>query len=493
MLEGLALITPNVLLYMTIAVIICTVVVMTPGLGGSFALAITLPFVFRMDAITGIAFIMAITTVNGTGNSVTSILFGIPGSASGVASIFDGFPMTQRGEGVRAVSAALFASLWGGVIGAIALAVSLPVLRPIVLAVRPPEFILIIVLAILAISFIGASDPLRGLISGGLGFMLAFIGLAPSSGAPRYDFGQLYLWDGLALVPVLLGLYAIAEMISLVQRGGSIASVPPQQNSMKQLGQGFMDTVRHFRVVAQSSIIGLWVGLAPGLGDGAAQYIAYSQAARTSKNRDLFGKGTVEGVIAADAATNSKEGGALVPTLAFGIPGSSTMAIVIAALLAFGIQPGPEMFTTHIDLVWMLVWILVITNFIAVAVSLGLVPLMRKLTAIRSSIIAPPILILALLGGYSTNNNILDIVVVIVFGFIGYMMKVFGYSRPIFLIGFVLGGLLESNYLLTMNVWGIAFLRRPLVIILIAVGVFMVAGPKVKELLSERSKEKASH
>lgn len=492
MLDGLALLTPTVLLYVTLAVVLCTVVMMTPGLGGSFALAISLPFVFRMDPVSGLAFIMGIVAINGTGNTVTTILFGIPGSSSSVASLFDGYPMTQRGEGVRAVSAGLFSSLFGGLIGAFAFAATLPILRPIVMAVRPPEFIIIILLAVISISFIGQGNALKSLISGGLGFMLAFIGLAPSSGAPRYAFGQLYLWDGLALVPLILGLYAIAEMISLFQKGGSIARIPPQTDSRRQIAEGFRDTIRHFRIVIQSSLIGLWVGLAPGLGDSAAQYIAYSQAVRSSKDPEKFGKGAIEGVIAADAATNSKEGGALVPTVAFGIPGSSTYAIVLAALLAFGIQPGPQMLTENMDIVWMLFWVLVLSNILAVGASLAFLPGIQRLTSVNSSIIGPPILVLAVLGAYSANSNIRDIIAVVAFGFIGYGMKVFGYSRPILLIGFVLGRLLERNMNLVMNVWGYAFLQRPIVLILIALTLVMFLQPWIKNMRARRRTEPTS-
>lgn len=482
MLEGLMLITPEVMLYVVIGVIICTVVVIIPGLGGLFALAILLPFVFRMDPITGIAFIMAMNVVNGTGNTITSILFGIPGSASGVASTFDGFPMTQRGEGIRAVAAGLTASTLGGLIGAVVLALSLPILRPIVLAFRSPEFFTLILVAIVFMAFIAGSDPLRGLISGGLGLLIALVGLEISTATERYTFGQLYLWDGLPLVPVLLGLYAVSEMISLMTRGGAIAQRSSGKGAGQQLLQGFRDAFIHWRAVLQSSAAGLWVGLAPGLGDAAAQFVAYSQVARSSKNRDQFGKGAIEGVIAADAATNSKEGGALIPTLAFGIPGSSSMAVVIAVFLAFGLQPGPEMLTTHINIVWMIIWIMVIANVLAAALCFGITPLLAKVTTLRASLIVAPILIFSVFGAYSTNYNFKDILVLFIFGVVGYLLKEFGYSRPIFLIGFVLGQVMEQHYLLSIRIYGYAFLQRPIVLVLLVLLAALVLGPYVKNV-----------
>jgi TctA family transporter len=479
MLDGLLLITPEVALYAALGVVVSTIVVIIPGLGGTFALAIFLPLVFRLDPATGIAFMLAITAVNGTGNTITSVLFGVPGSASGVASTFDGFPMTQRGEGIRAVSAGLTSSAIGGLIGAVVLALCLPFLRAIVLNFRPPEFFALIVMAMILMAFIAGIDKIKALISGGLGLMLSFVGMERSTGTQRYTLGELYLWDGLALVPVLLGLYAVTEMVGLMRRGGAIAQRVPQQGPVAQLAAGIKDTLRHWKAVLQSSAVGLWVGLAPGLGDSAAQFIAYTQVARTSKNRANFGKGEIEGVIAADAATNSKDGGALIPTLAFGIPGSSSMAIIIAGFIGLGLQPGPAMLAENIDLVWMIIWILVFANLFAAALCMGITPIMAKVTSLRASLIVPPILIASMFGAYSVNNNFLDIVVLLAFGVIGVLLKEFGYSRPIFLIGFVLGHLLEQNYLLSVALFGADFLTRPLVLVIFSAMVLIVAAPLV--------------
>lgn len=479
MLEGLSLITPEVALYAALGVVVGTVVVIIPGLGGTFALAIFLPLVFLLDPATGIAFMLAITAVSGTGNTITSVLFGIPGSASGVASTFDGYPMTQRGEGIRAVAAGLTSSAIGGLIGAVVFAIALPFVRAIVLNFRPPEFFALILTAMVLMSFIAGTDKLKALISGGLGLMLSFVGMERGTGTQRYTFGELYLWDGLSLVPVLLGLYAVTEMISLMRRGGAIAQRVPQQGPLLQLAFGIRDTLRHWKAVLQSSFAGLWVGLAPGLGDSAGQFIAYTQVARTSKNRANFGKGEVEGVVAADAATNSKDGGALIPTLAFGIPGSSSMAVIIAGFIALGLQPGPTMVTQNIDIIWMIIWILVFANLLAAALCMGITPLMAKVTSLRASLIVPPILIASMFGAYSTNNNILDIVVLLVFGLIGVLLKEFGYSRPIFLIGFVLGHLLEQNYLLSMRLFGADFLTRPIVLVIFGGLLLIIAGPLI--------------
>jgi len=479
-LSGLFLLNGAALIAMILGVLFGTVAAVTPGLGGLFAIAIILPFAFQFTPAVGISLIMAVTVVSGTGNTITSVLYGIPGSASGVATTFDGYPMSRRGEGIRAVSAGLSASVLGGIVGAITLAFALPALRPIVLLFRSPEFFALIVLALVFMAFVGQADPIKGLISGGIGLMLAFLGLEQSTASLRWTFGQLYLWDGLSLIPVVLGLYAITEMIDLIRQGSAINDSGQKDHWWVQMKQGITDPIRYWRATLQSSFAGLWVGMAPGLGDSAAQFVGYAQVARTSKNPKDFGTGIVEGVIAADAATNSKEGGALIPTLAFGIPGSSSMAIVIAAFLAFGIQPGPSMLRNNLDIVWMIVWILVIGNILGGIVALAITPAMAKVTELRTAIIVPPILVASIFGAYSATNRVGDVVTMMAIGILGWFFKTAGYSRAIFLIGFVLGQLLEGNYLLMMRVYGADFFTRPISGSLFVLIVLMLVGPLLK-------------
>lgn len=486
MLDGLSLITPEVLLFVVLGATVCTFIVIIPGLGGSFTLAMLLPFVFTLDdPLHGIALIIAVTVVSGTGNTLTSVLFGIPGSASAVASTFDGYPMTQRGEGLRAVGAGLSASVLGGVIGAIVLALSIPIMRPLVLAFRPPEFFALILLAMVFMAFAGGGDRLKAFISGGLGIMVSFIGMDGGTATQRWTFGELYLWDGLELIPMLVGLYAVSEMISLMRRGGAMADRPVQGRAVTQLLTGMRDTMRHWRVMLQSSFVGLWSGLAPGMGDSAAQMVGYTQAARFSKNRENFGKGEVEGVVAADAVTNSSEGAALIPTLALGIPGSSGMAIVLAGLMAIGLQPGPAMLTENVDVVYMIVGVLIIANIVAASLCLGIAPAMLKVTRLRASLVVPPILIAASFGAFTASGHFYDILVLLLAGLLGTALKEFGYSRPIFLIGFVLGPLVEHNYNLSMRIFGPGFLTRPITLALLGLIVLVVLGPFLVRLFKK--------
>ena len=481
MAEGLALLLdPILLFYVVVGVTVCTFVVVVPGLGGTFAIAILLPFVVRMEPLSGIVLIMAISAVNGTGNTITSVLFGIPGSASGVVSTFDGYPMTQRGEGVRAVTAGLMSSLVGGLIGAAVLAVSLPVLRQIVLAFRPPEFLLLICLALVVMASVGDGDRLPSLLAAGLGLLLSFVGMEPSTATQRWTFGAMYLWDGLHVVPLILGLYAVAEMIDLLRSGGAITNDTPQHGPWRQIRSGVADTLRYRRAVVQSSIAGVWVGMAPGLGDAAAQFVGYGQVARSSPRGAKFGTGEVEGVIAADAATNAKEGGALIPTLAFGIPGSSAYVLILAAFLALGVQPGPAMLTDSAHIVWLIIGVLVLANALAVGLCRVITPALAKVTHLDASYVVPPILLASVVGAYSVNRSYLDVVVLAVFAVVGVAFKATGYSRSMFLIGFVLGPMVERNLLLTGRIFGWSFLTRPLALLLFSALVVVILLPLVR-------------
>jgi putative tricarboxylic transport membrane protein len=480
MLEGLAQLTPEVFAYMILGIIVSTIIVIIPGLGGLFALAVMLPLAFTLEPVQGIAMLVAVSVVSGTGNTITSVLFGVPGSPGGVASILDGYPMARKGLGARAVAAGIGASVVGGLVGAAFLAVLLPVMRPLVLALGAPEFFVMIMIALIFMAYVGQGSLLRSIVAGGLGLMLSFVGLEQSTATQRFTFDVLYLWNGIQLVPMMIGLFAIAEMIELMKQGGSISQTGAKTSMKGQVGQGLRDVGRHWKTTAQSSATGLWVGIAPGMGDAAAQFIAYTQAARSSKHPEKFGTGIVEGIIASDAATNSKEGGALIPTLAFGIPGSSSMAVLLAAFVAFGIRPGADMLVSNVHIVWMIIWILVFGNLIAGLVCLSFIKPFAKLTTVRASVLVPPILVICLFGSYATTNNIGDVWVALVFGLVGYLMKVYGYSRATLLIGFVLGELLERNYLLSMRLFGLEFLLRPITMGLIALAVFILAWPVIR-------------
>lgn len=472
--SGLGQLTVEMLIVVLIATAISQVIAVVPGLGGIMAMVLILPFTYSLEPMVAIGALLAAAVTAGTGNTITGVLFGVPGSAMGVATVFDGYPMAQRGEAGRAMGAGLMASFIGGLIGAVALIALIPVVRPIVRTVGPAEFFVLILVALLAISSISEGDTINALLSGLGGLMLAFVGQEPSTGTLRYTFGALYLWDGLQLVPVIIGLFALSEMVDLIRTGNPIAS-EETTTSTSGVMEGVRDVFRHWRITVSSSLVGVGVGILPGMGGVASQFLAYAQAQKMSKNPDMFGKGAVEGVIGSDAATNSKDGGSLVPTLAFAIPGSAPMAILLGAFIIFGIQPGPTMLTERLDIVWLMIIVLVIANFFAAAICLPFAGTLAKLTRVRASVIVPAVLVISLFGAYLSSNRMGDIVVALLFGLVGYTLRRFRYARATLVVGLVLGGILEHNYLLMVRLYGWEALTRPPVLAIVIAGIVIGA------------------
>lgn len=446
-----------------------------PGLGGNFVLAILLPFVFGMKATTALAFLLGAHAVVVTGGSVSSILFGTPGSGPNAATVFDGYPMAQRGEGARAIGISLTASAAGGVFGAFVLALLIPVLRPLVLAFAPPEFFMMAVLGITFIALVGTGSMTKSLVTGGFGLMISFVGQELSTGTLRYTFNQLYLWEGIPLIPTVIGLFAVAEMIDLGVHGGAIVHEGLEAKGSPL--EGMMDVLRHWTLFLRSSVIGTVIGIIPGLGGELANFLAYGQAVQTSKDRTRFGKGAPEGVIAPEAANNAKEGGALVPTLAFGIPGSSSMAILLGAFYMLGLQPGPKMLTVNLDIVFMLVWIVAVANVIGGFIGFGFAKRLSRITMVRGSLMVPVIFVVALFGAFATDNSMGDILVGAGFGILGYFMKKHDYSRATLIIGLVLGRITEKNLLLAMKLYGWSMFHRPLTLVMLVLILFTFSYP----------------
>ena len=448
-----------------------------PGLGGKLGIALMIPFVFGMDMIPGAVFLLAMHSVVHTGGQIPSIMFGVPGTGADAATIVDGFPMAKKGQAGRALGASLGASGVGGVIGAMVLAALIPVLEPLVLSFSPAEFFLLALLGITFIAFLSGSGIFKGIVVGLYGMMLAFVGMDPQTGIARYSEDFLFLWDGVDLITAILALFAVPEMIALGVRGGSISAVTREASfyGFRDIIEGFFDVFRHWWLTIRTSIIGAVIGIIPGLGGDAASWICYGHAVQFSKHPERFGKGTVEGVIAPETANNSKEGGSLLPTLFFGIPGSSGMAVLLGAFLILGITPGPAMMEEHLDLVWTLVWALVVANVLCVAIFLFLTRWVALLSFIRGGLLIPFVLILCVLGAYLSKGHWENLVMLVILSVIGYGLLRFDWPRPPFVIGLVLGGIAEESLHKALALWGLEFFLRPLSMVLIGLIVATVA------------------
>ncbi len=466
-----ALVTnPQTMGLMLIAVMIGLIVGATPGIGGRLSIALAIPFVFGMDMTQGAVFLLTMHAVNGTSGQISSIMFGVPGDGDDAATTIDGYPMAKKGEAGRALGASITASGVGGIIGAIVFAVMIPVLEPIVLAFSPAEFFLLAILGITFIAFLaGGNNIFKGMIVGLFGMMLATIGMDPQTGTARYAGDYLFLWDGVSLVTCVLALFAVPEMITLAVKGGSIAAISMEgvKFSYKQIFQGVMEVPRHWFLALRTSIIGALIGMVPGLGGSAAAWLCYGHAVQTSKHPERFGRGAVEGVIAPETASNAKEGGSLLPTLFFGIPGSSGMAVMMGAFLILGIQPGPAMITKHLDLVWTLIWALVVGNLIAVTFLLFITRWVAVLTFINATMLVPFIVVLVVIGAYVNEGQWENLLILLAMSIIGYAMLRANWPRAPFVIGLVLGRIAEESLHKAMDLWGLAFFTRPISLVLI--------------------------
>lgn len=440
-----------------------------PGLGGKLGIVLLIPFVFGMDMTAGAVFLLAMHAVVHTGGSIPSILFGIPGTGPDAATILDGYPMAKQGRAGQALGASLGASGAGGVVGALLLAALLPILKPVVLAFSPAEFFLLAILGITFIATLSGKSLIKGVIVGFFGLMLAFIGLDPQTGTQRYTFGFLFLWDGVDIITAILAMFAVPEMIALGIKGGSISQVSREsaKYSIADIIDGMVDVWRHKWLALRTAVIGAVIGLIPGLGGDVASWICYGHAVQSSKTPERFGHGAVEGVIAPETANNSKEGGSLLPTLFFGVPGSSGMAILLGAFVMLGIQPGPMIMLTGLDLVWTLIWALVLANVFSIFMFVGVSKWLGLLAFVRGGLLIPFVFLLALLGSYLSHASWENMVLMLGIGIIGYLLKRFDWPRPPFVIGLVLGGIAEESLHKALNIWGPTFFMRPLSLVFI--------------------------
>src|SRR5689334_11367416 len=480
------------LLFMLIGIVVGFWVGLLPGLGGATTLALMLPFIYGMQPIEAFAFLLGMHSVVATTGDITSILFGVPGEATTAAIILDGHAMAKRGEAGRALGAALSSSLVGAMIGAFALALAVPIVRPLVLTFGSPELFM---LAIVGLAFIaslsaeGGRGMLRGFAAGGVGLLLSMVGQDPQAGIPRYTFDTLYLWQGLDLVPVLVGLFAIPEIIDLAARGTSIAGQAPSGSLSKGAFEGVKDTFRHFGLTVRCSLIGTFIGIMPGLGGAVAQWVAYghaAQSARTDEERRAFGNGDVRGVIGPGAACNSKEGGTLIPTIAFGVPGGAATAILLGGFFMLGLVPGPDMLTTHLTVTFSMVWTIVLANIVTVVACFLFLDRLARVTSLPAHRLIPVILVLVFIGSYTSNNQYADVLVTLIFGAVGWLMSAAGWPRAPFVLGLVLGKIAENYLYISVARYDAAWLTRPVVVVLFLLAVAVIATPIVRARLAKK-------
>ena len=441
-----------------------------PGVSSILALTLFLPFVFTMSPEVALPYMVALTSVTYLGGAATAILLNIPGTEPSAATLIDGYPMTQKGEGGRALGASFMASGLGGILTVFFALAMIPVLLPFVNALRNADMVFLILLGITFIAILGTGSMTKGIISGGLGLLLSLIGFQDVTGMPRFTFGMPILYEGIPLVPLALGLFALPEMIALAMRGGTIAQITEVKiKGMGEVWSGAMDVFRFKWLWLRSSTIGYVVGLIPGIGAITSTFVAYAQAKQFSKYPEKFGTGIVEGVIAPESANNATMSGSLLTTLALGLPGSAPMALLLGAMIMLGLVPGPEMLTKHLDLSLSLILVVIVANIMATIICFPLGPHLAKVAYIPSRLLSPIIIVIALIGAYAVREQFFDITLALIFTIPGLAMKRWHYNRPAMLLGYVLGVLFERYFFLALNIDGPLFFVRPISLSLIAI------------------------
>ncbi len=440
-----------------------------PGLGGVVALAILIPFTYNLDAFTAFALLLGMASVTTVSDLIPAVLFGVPGTVGAAATVLDGHALAKKGQAARAFGAGYAASLIGGIFGAALLAVTIPVLRPVVLYLASPELLSFCIFGLSMVGVLSGKAPLKGLTAAALGLMLAMIGSDSQTGTLRWTFGSLYLWDRLPLVPVTLGIFAIPELADMAISRMSIAGRAVETDiRMADQWAGVRDATRHIWLILRCSWLGATLGAVPGLGSAVIDWIAYGHAIRTEKNTEMFGHGDIRGVIAAESSNNAKEGGHLVPTIAFGVPAGASMALLLSAFLMHGLVPGPEMLTKHLDVTYSIIWTLTIAHIMGACLCISASGLFARLALVRVGVLLPLVLSVIFIGAYQGSQSWGDLYSLALFGALGWVMKHLGWPRPPLILGFVLGGIFERYFFISTEIYGAAWVLRPVVLAVFA-------------------------
>lgn len=483
---------PVRLCFLAAGVLLGLVIGIIPGLGGLLGLSLLLPFTFGMDPYTALAMMLGLSAVTVTSDTIPAVLFSVPGTVGSAATILDGFPMAQRGEAGRALGAAFSASVFGGLFGALILGVSIPFLRPLVLLIGSPELLAICIFGLSLAAVLSGSSPIKGMAAVCLGLLVATIGEDPQTATLRWTFGTTYLWDGLPIVPLALGLFALPEIADMAIKRESISGEYKRESRWTQI-QGLKDVLQKFWLVIRCASIGALLGAIPGMGAAVIDWIAYGHAARSEKGADkTFGKGDVRGVIASESSNNAKEGGALIPTIAFGVPGSASMAVLLGAFLIHDIVPGPELLASRLDVTYALVWSIAVANILGAGICFFFANQMAKIALVRISILAPVVLAVIYVGVFQSSNSWGDLLALLLFGLIGWTMKQLGWPRPPMILGFVLGGLIERYLFISIMRYNLEWLGFPFVIVMLTLTVLGIVRPILRNYQKNRRRTRVS-
>jgi len=478
------------LLAITLGVIGGITVGALPGLTGTMAVAIATPITFHMPPTIGIALLLGVFVGSIYGGSISAILLKTPGTPASIVTVFDGYPMTQKGKAGDALFMALFSSVSGGILSTLILIMVAPQLAKIALKFGPEEYFGLMVFAISIIASISGKKLSKGLIMGVLGIIISTIGMDIFTGVPRFTFGSTKLLAGFQLMPVLIGIFAASEVLFKVTQPNE--QVRTYRVTINRVFIRFKDLKAHFLTIFRSGLIGTFIGIIPGAGGSIASFLSYSTAKRLSKEPQKFGTGILEGVAAAESANNAMTGGALVPMLTLGIPGDPVTAVLIGAFMIQGLQPGPLLFQKHGSTVFALFAGLLIANIVMFILGIIGLRLFAKVANIPSRVLAAIIMLLCFVGSYAVRNSMMDVGVMLVMALFGYFMRRYDFPGAPLVLGFILGPMIEKSLRQSLTVshgdWTI-FIKSPICLIFLIITCVSLLLPLLKRVIYGRKEQ----
>jgi len=457
-----------------------------PGLGGIVGLALLIPFTYHLDGYTAFALLLGMAAVTTVSDLIPAVLFGVPGTVGAAATVIDGHQMARKGLAARAFGAGYMSSLSGGIFGALLLALLLPLLKTVVMYIGSAELLAFCIFGLSMIAVLSGNEPIKGLAVACFGLMLSLVGSDPQTGTLRWTFGTFYMWDHLPLVPIAIGVFAIPELAEMAIERTSIARAGEGPAVGGSQWDGIRDALRNWRLILRCSGLGALLGAVPGVGSAVIDWMAYAHALRTEKNPETFGTGDVRGVVAAESSNNAKEGGHLIPTIAFGMPAGASMALLLSAFMMHGFTPGPEMLTKNLSVTYAIIWTLAIAHMMGAIICLSGSKVFAKLATIRVGILLPIILAILFLGAFNATVSWGDIISLVASGAFGWILKRLNWPRPPLILGLVLGSMCERYYFISVQVYGTGFFSRPIVVVVLLGALWVILSPYIRRMWRRR-------
>lgn len=486
--------TAEVLFSLMVGVLGGMVVGALPGLSASMAVALLIPITFKMNAAAGLVLLVSVYTSAIYGGSVTACLIHTPGTPASAATALDGFPLTKKGQGLKAIGISTIASMIGGTISAVALLFIAPQLSKVSLLFSSLEYFLLAVFGLTVIGSLAGDSMVKGLMSGAFGLLIGCIGLDMMNGIPRYTFGVIALESGIQLIPAMIGLFSISQVMLSVEElmKGKQAILDDPSSLLKG---SVLPSLKEFwqilPTISFSSVIGVLIGILPGAGSDIGSWVAYNMAKKHSKHPETFGHGAIEGIAASESANNAVTGGAIIPLLTLGIPGSGVTAIMLGGMMIKGLVPGYELFSTQGDITYCIILGFLLANILMGVFGLMVARQVVRISVVPMTILCPVIVALSTIGSYAINGSVVDVYVMAVFGFIGYFARKFGFATAPIVLGLILGPMAENNWRQALlfcrdDMLGY-FLGRPVSIVLAVMVVIGLFSPVLMAIFNRKA------